>query len=152
MNSQVPAGGPGAIFEVLRHDNPLFITPLARQWSATSDSNATCLRTLPPSAPADKAIYSQTSVLCLMQLTICSSRVRSNPTITSPHAEITGTLRAPDSLTISSRAARSLLTSYSVNLKPFCERNSFAILQYGHVCVEYTLISSAAIVVSPFGH
>ena len=47
MNSQVPAGGPGAIFGVLRHDNPLFITPLARQWSATSDSNATCLRTLP---------------------------------------------------------------------------------------------------------
>jgi hypothetical protein len=57
-----------------------------------------------------------TSVLCFMQLSICSRRFRSNPTITSLHAEMTGTLRAPEIFTISSNAARSLVTSYSVNL------------------------------------
>jgi len=56
------------------------------------------------------------SDLCLIQLSICSSRVRSNPIITSLQAAITGTLRAPEIFTISSNAALSLVTSYSVNL------------------------------------
>ncbi len=54
------------------------------------------------------------SVLCLIQLSICSRRVLSKPTITSLQATITGTLRAPESFTISSRATRSFVTSYSV--------------------------------------
>jgi hypothetical protein len=78
-------------------------------------------------------VASLKSVLFFMQLIIASSRCSSKPTITSSQPTITGTLRAPEILIISSRASPSLLISNSMYSTPFRERNSFAWPQWCQV-------------------
>ncbi len=71
------------------------------------------------------------------QLTICSRRTGLNPTMTCSQATMVGTERWPPlARIISSSAARFWLTSISRYAIPFFERNSFALLQWGHVGVE----------------
>lgn len=70
-----------------------------------------------------------------MQSSIRSSRFGSNPIMTSPHAAMTGTLLAPEISTIFLSASLSSATLYSEYLMPLAERNSFAVVQYGHVGV-----------------
>jgi hypothetical protein len=79
-----------------------------------------------------------------MQPIMLASLSLSNPIITSPQQVITGTLLAPDAVVISFSASASFVTSNSLNGTFSLERNSFAVLQKGHVGVEYTLITSSS--------
>jgi hypothetical protein len=71
-----------------------------------------------------------------MQSSIWSRRAALKPIITSPQAVMTGTERAPFvTRSISLNASRSSVTSKDLKGMPFCERYSFAIVQYGQVGV-----------------
>src|SRR5215831_5383327 len=76
--------------------------------------------------PSFAHVASFRAVLFFIQLIIASSRCSSKPTTTSSQPTITGTLRAPEILVISSRASPSLLISNSTYSTCFRERNSFA--------------------------